>query len=441
MPSRAVHMPAVSVAIEPADRRMMIRAVVASAVGTTIEWYDFFLYGVAAALIFPRQFFPAADPFTGTLLAFSTYFVGFVARPFGAVFFGHYGDRIGRKGALVATMLLMGGATMGIGLVPGYDTAGVWGAVLLVAGRVLQGIGVGGEWGGSVLMAGEWTDPKRRGFSTSWAQFGAPAGMVLANGAVAVMSAITTDEEFLTWGWRVPFLLSFVLIFIGLYIRVGVLETPVFARLKESGKVERAPVAEVLRKNWREVILTALLRTGQQTPFYIFTTYVLTYATQVLGLERGLVLRLVMAQAVLSMATIPLFGHLSDIVGRRLITATGCVVMMIFPFVYFGMLDNGTFALVSVAIVVALPLHDLQYGPQAAFIAESFPGSLRYSGASLGYQLASITAGGPAPLVALYLYQTHRTSTSVAAYVAVTAAVSLICVWMLRDRAGSLDHD
>jgi metabolite-proton symporter len=419
---------------------MMAKAVIASAVGTTIEWYDFFLYGVAAALVFPRIFFPASDPFTGTLLAFSTYFVGFVARPFGAAFFGHYGDRLGRKAALIATLLLMGLATTGIGLVPGYDRIGIWGAVLLVIGRMLQGIGVGGEWGGSVLMAGEWTDPQRRGFTTSWAQFGAPAGMVLANGALALMTYTTSDEAFLSWGWRVPFLLSLSLVAVGLYIRIGILETPVFASLKAKGKVERAPVVEVLRKNWREVILTALLRTGQQTPFYIFTTYILTYGTQALGLTRGFVLNLVMLQALVSMATIPWFGHLSDLFGRRTITAVGCLVMMVFPFMYFGMLDSGATVLIAVAIVLGLPLHDLQYGPQAAFIAEAFPGSLRYSGASLGYQLASITAGGPAPIVALYLFETYKTSAAVAAYVALTAVISLICVWLMHDRAGSLDH-
>lgn len=418
----------------------MVRAVVASAIGTTIEWYDFFLYGVAAALVFPKFFFPASDPFTGTLLSFSTFFVGFLARPFGAAFFGHYGDRIGRKAALIATLLLMGIATMGIGFIPGYDRIGIWGAVLLVVGRVLQGIGVGGEWGGSVLMAGEWTDPKRRGFTTSWAQFGAPAGMVLANGALAVMTATTTEANFLSWGWRVPFLLSFLLLFVGFYIRVGILETPVFARLKAQGRVESAPVLVVLRRHWREVILTALLRTGQQTPFYIFTTYVLTYGTQVLKLSRGFVLRLVMLAAMISLVTIPLFGHLSDRFGRRRITAIGCALMVVFPFAYFGMLDSGVMALVALAIVVALPIHDLQYGPQAAFIAESFPGSLRYSGASMGYQLASITAGGPAPIIALYLFATFKTSMAVAAYVSVSAVISLVCVWVMTDRAGELDH-
>jgi len=418
----------------------MRRAVVSSAAGTTLEWYDFFLYGVAAALVFPQRFFPGSDPYVATLLAFSTYFVGFVARPVGAALFGHYGDRMGRKTALIATLVLMGAATIGIGLVPDYDSIGIWGAVLLTFFRVLQGIGVGGEWGGAVLMAGEWTDPKRRGFTTSFAQFGAPAGMVLANGALAVTSFLTTEETFLSWGWRVPFLLSVALVFVGLYIRVGVLETPVFARLRSQGKVERTPVLQVLRHHWREVVLTALLRSGQQTPFYIFTTYVLTYATQQLGFDRSLILTFVMIQALISMAAIPYFGHLSDVIGRRRITAIGCVVMMVFPFAYFGMLDTGVVWIVFLAIALGLPSQDLQYGPQAAFIAERFPGTLRYSGASLGYQLASITAGGPAPIVALYLYQRYQTSMAVAAYVACTALISLVCVWLLRDRRDSLDH-
>jgi metabolite-proton symporter len=422
-------------------KRMTLRAVMASATGTTIEWYDFFLYGVAAALVFPAKFFPQTDPYVGTLLAFSTYFVGFASRPIGAALFGHYGDRIGRKTALIATLLLMGLSTVAIGFVPDYESIGLWGAILLTAFRVLQGIAVGGEWGGAVLIAGEWTDPKRRGFTTSFAQFGAPAGMVLANGALALMTIFTTEASFLEWGWRVPFLLSFVLVFVGLYIRLGILETPVFASLKQKGRVQRAPVAEVLRRNWREVLLTALLRTGQQVPFYIFTTYVLTYATGQLGLSRAMVLTWVMIQALISMGTIPLFGHLSDKIGRRRITTIGCVAMIIFPFVYFSMLSSGVAALLFIAIALGLPVHDLQYGPQAAFISESFPGTLRYSGASLGYQLASITAGGPAPLIAIYLFRTFGTSMAVAAYVSLCAVISLICVWYLKDHAGALDHD
>ncbi|HEX4347375.1 MAG TPA: MFS transporter [Vicinamibacterales bacterium] len=426
--------------VQPANEGQLLRAVAASAIGTTIEWYDFFLYGVAAASVFPKKFFPGSDPFVATLLSFSTYFVGFAARPIGAAIFGHYGDRVGRKSLLITTMMMMGIATVGIGLVPSYATIGIWGAVLLTLGRVLQGLGVGGAWSGSVLMAGEWADPRRRGFTTSFAQLGAPAGMVLANGALALMTAVTSDQAFLDWGWRIPFLASIILVFVGLYIRIGVLETPVFANLKAKGTVARAPVIEVLRRNWRQVILTALLRTGQQVPFYIFTTYVITYGTQQLGFSRGTILNYVMIQSLLSIGTVVLFGYLSDIFGRRKVTAFGCAVMLVFPFLYFGMLDTKSAGLVFLAIVIAMPIQDIQYGPQAAFISEAFPGSLRYSGSALGYQLASITAGGPAPLLALYLMQHFHSSTPIAIYISISALISLVCVFILSEGAGHLDH-
>jgi metabolite-proton symporter len=424
---------------EKQQKQQRIRAMIASAVGTSIEWYDFFLYGAAAALVFPQKYFPKSDPFMGMLLSFSTYFVGFIARPIGAAIFGHFGDRLGRKATLIATLIFMGVSTMGIGFIPGYATIGIWGGVLLTLLRVLQGIGVGGEWGGSVLLAGEWTDPKRRGFSTSFAQFGAPAGMVLANGAFALMTSWTSHDQFMAWGWRVPFLLSFILIFIGLYIRIGVLETPVFSKIKNEGRVAKAPVKEVLKGHWREVILTALLRTGQQTPFYIFTNYILLYATQSLGFSQGTVLNFVTLQSLMSMITVLLFGYLSDRLGRRRVVAVGCVAMMVWPFLYFAMLNTRALPLVFLAILLALPIQDIQYGPQAALISESFPGSRRYSGASLGYQLASITAGGPAPIIAVSLYAKFHTSTAVAIYVCLTALVSLICVALLKDRSGHLD--
>ena len=254
------------------------------------------------------------------------------------------------------------------------------------------------------------------------------------------MTVLTTEEQFLEWGWRVPFLASVVLVFVGLYIRVGVLETPVFARLKARGAVVRAPVVEVVRRNWREIVLTALLRTGQQVQFYIFTTYIITYATQQLGFSRSMILNFVMLQALVSMVNTPVWGHLSDRFGRRRIIAIGCVVMLIYPFVYFGLLDTRSTTLVFLAVLIALPLHDMQYAPQAAFIAESFPGSLRYSGSSLGYQLASVTAGGPAPLIAVVLYRQFGTSMAIAVYIAVCSLISLVCVFALRERAGSLDH-
>jgi len=427
--------------LDPAERRrQLVRAVAASAAGTTIEWYDFFLYGVAAATVFPQKFFPGSDPFIGTLLSFSTFFVGFLARPMGAALFGHFGDRVGRKALLIITMMMMGIATVGIGLIPSFEVIGVWGAVLLVIGRILQGLSVGGEWSGSVLMAGEWADPKHRGFTTSFAQFGAPAGMVLANGALALMTLVTTDAQFVEWGWRVPFLASIVLVFVGLYIRIGVLETPVFSQLKARGAVKKAPLVEVVRRHWREIALTALLRTGQQVQFYIFTTYIITYATQQLGMSRGTILNFVMLQALLSLVTVVYMGHLSDRFGRRRVTAIGCTIMLVYPFIYFSLLDTRVIALIFLAVLIALPLHDLQYGPQAAFIAESFPGSLRYSGSSLGYQLASITAGGPAPLIAVLLYQRFGTSMAVAVYMAICSLISLICVFALRDRPGTLDH-
>ncbi|MFN8061269.1 MAG: MFS transporter [Vicinamibacterales bacterium] len=419
---------------EAARRRQIVRAVVASAVGTSIEWYDFFLYGVAASLVFPRLFFPQSDPYVGQLASFATFFVGFVARPMGAAIFGHYGDRLGRKASLIATLLLMGVATAGIGLVPDYSRIGIFGAVLLTVGRLLQGIAVGGEWAGSVLLAAEWGDKRRRGFIASWPQFGAPAGMVLANGAQRLMTAVSGDA-FMTWGWRVPFLLSIVLVGIGLYIRVGVLETPVFAKLKEEGRVQKAPVLVVVGRHSREIVLTALLRTGQQVPFYIFTTFVLTYGTQTLGLGRDTVLSYVLIMSALSMVAIPFWGHVSDRVGRRLVTAIGCWAMVVWPFVYFGLLDSLSLPLIFVGILLSQSIHDIQYGPQAAVIAEAFPGPVRYSGASLGYQLASITAGGPAPIAALWLLNRYQSSTAIAVYISASALVSLVALWLLPDHS------
>jgi len=418
---------------EAEQGRQLRRAVLAGAIGTAIEWYDFFLYSTITGLVFAKLYFPKADPLVGTLEAFGVYAVGFLARPIGAAIFGHYGDRLGRKAALIATLLLMGIATFLVAFVPGYEHIGIWGAVILTFLRFIQGIGVGGEWGGSVLLSMEWAQTNQhRGFIASWPQFGVPAGLFLANLAVLGVSAVSGDK-FLTWGWRVPFLLSIVLIVVGLYIRLGILETPVFRRLVAERKVERAPVIAVLRQHPREVILTALCRMAEQAPFYLFTAFVFAYGTGILHLNRDFLLVSVLGAAMLSFISVPLFGHLSDIYGRKRIYMMGAAVTGIYGFVYFALLDTKVAALVAVAILLSLVPHDMMYGPQAALIAESFPGRLRYSGASLGYQLSSLIAGGPAPLIASSLVSRYRSATPIAVFILACAIVSLIATSMLKD--------
>src|SRR3984957_4938034 len=414
-------------------RRQLRRAVLAGTIGTAIEWYDFFLYSTVTGLVFARLYFPRADPFVGTLEAFGVYAVGFVARPVGAAIFGHYGDRLGRKAALIATLLLMGIATFLVAFVPGYDHIGIWGAVILTFLRFIQGIGVGGEWGGSVLLSMEWAQSnEHRGFIASWPQFGVPAGLFLANLAVLAVSAVSGDQ-FLTWGWRVPFLFSIVLIGIGMYIRLGIIETPVFRQLVAERRIERAPVLAVLRQHPREIILTALCRMAEQAPFYLFTAFVFAYGTGMLHLNRDFLLVAVLGAAMLSFVCIPLFGHLSDRFGRKRVYMLGAALTGVYGFGYFALLDTKVTALVAIAIVLSLVPHDIMYGPQAALIAESFPGRLRYSGASLGYQLSSLIAGGPAPLIASSLVSRYHSATPIAIFILVCAVISLIATAMLKD--------
>jgi metabolite-proton symporter len=412
------------------------RAVIAATVGTTIEWYDFFIYGTAAGLVFPKLFFPNQDPLTGTLAAFSTYFIGFVGRPIGAAIFGHYGDRIGRKGTLIATLLLMGISTFLVAFVPGYDSIGIWGAIILTVLRTLQGIGVGGEWGGSVLISMEWARGHgSRGLVASWPQFGVPSGLFLSNLVILAVSA-WSGAGFAGWGWRVPFFLSIVLIGVGLWIRLGILETPVFKQLVEDKKIEAAPVIEVFRKQPREILLSALVRMAEQAPFYIFTAFVFAYATTTLHMSRNLVLTAVLVASCVSFITIPLSGHISDRIGRRNMYIIGTVATGMFGFLYFGMLDTAEPSAVFIAIVLSLIPHDMMYGPQAALIAEAFTPRLRYSGASLGYQFASIIAGGPAPLIATALFATYQTGYAIAIYIAACAVVSLVSAVMMPDYTG-----
>jgi metabolite-proton symporter len=426
-----------------ADHSKQLRkAVIASTIGTAIEWYDFFIYGTAAGLILGKLYFPNEDPLTATLAAFGTYFIGFVGRPIGAAIFGHYGDRIGRKATLIVTLLMTGIATAAVGLVPGYDRIGIWGAVILVVLRLIQGIGVGGEWGGSVLLAMEWAQSnKNRGFITSWPQFGAPVGLFLANVAVLFFSWYSGDQ-FLNWGWRIPFLISVVMVAIGLWIRLGILETPVFLRIVAENKVERAPIIEVLKRQPREVILCALVRMGEQAPSYIFNAFVLTYGTLVVGASRDLLLSGLVAMTVLGFITVPIAGALSDRIGRRKVYIGGCVFVAVFTFAYFALLDTKVPQLVFLAVSLSFIPIMTMYGAEAALIAEAFTPRLRYSGASLGYQLASIIAGGPAPFIAAWLFATYHSAFPIGLYVCVCAAISICAALLLPDQTNKdISHE
>jgi metabolite-proton symporter len=409
------------------------RAVIAATIGTTIEWYDFFLYSTVTGLVFAKLYFPKSDPLIGTLQAFGIYAVGFIARPVGAAIFGHYGDRIGRKSTLIATLLLMGIATFLVAFVPTYEQIGIWGAVLLTVLRFVQGVGVGGEWGGSVLLSMEWAKTNaHRGFIASWPQFGVPAGLFLANLAVLAFSAIS-GGEFLSWGWRIPFFLSILLVGIGLYIRLNILETPTFSRLVAQKKIERTPMLEVLRRHPKQILLSALSRMGEQAPFYIFTAFIFTYGTTVLHAPRDLLLTAVLTASVLSFFTIPFSGYLSDRIGRKRMYLIGAATTAVFGFVYFALLGLGTPGSIFLAILLSLIPHDMMYGPQAALIAESFTGRLRYSGSSLGYQLASVIAGGPAPLVAAWLFAEYKSGYAIAGYIFLCAVLSIIAAALLTD--------
>ncbi|MFL1377165.1 MFS transporter [Nocardiopsis protaetiae] len=427
-----------------AKRTPFMRVVTASLIGTTIEWYDFFLYGSAAALVFNHVFFPESDPLVGTMLAFTTYAVGFVARPLGGLVFGHFGDRIGRKQLLVLSLLLMGGATFAIGLLPTYAAIGVAAPLLLTLLRVVQGFALGGEWGGAVLLVAEHGRPEHRGFWASWPQAGAPGGNLLATAVLAVLAVTLPDEAFLDWGWRIPFLLSGVLVLIGLWVRLAVTESRVFqearARAEESGEQERAPIIGVLRHHWREALVAMGVRMAENVSYYVVTAFILVYATQQADMDKGLVLNSVLIASAVHLVTIPLWGALSDRLGRRPVTALGAAGVAVWAFAFFPLIDTGAFWAVTLAATVGLVLHGAMYGPQAAFFSELFSTRMRYSGASVGYQLASIVAGGVAPLIATALLAAFGTSLPISVYVAVMGALTLVAVWASRETRGrSLD--
>ena len=415
------------------QRQQLRRAVIASVIGTTIEWYDFFLYSIVTGLVFAKLYFPQSDPLAGTLQAYGVFFVGFLSRPIGAAIFGHYGDRIGRKSALIATLLLTGLATFAVGLVPTYAQIGVWGSVLLVVFRFIQGIGVGGEWSGSVLLSMEWAKTNaHRGFIASCPQLGSPFGLALANLAVLVFSRISGDQ-FLTWGWRIPFLLSIVMVAIGAYIRLGITETPVFARIVLEERVERAPSIEVIKRQPKQIILSAFSRMGEQAPGYIYMAYLFTYGTVVLGASRDFLLVGLLVSAVLGLLWVPIAGHLSDRIGRKRMYLIAATIAAVFGFIYFMLLNTRSPILILVAILLSTPVTMTLYGPQAALIAESFTPRLRYSGAGMGYQLASVVAGGPAPFIAAALLAAFHSGYAIAFYILGCGIVSIVATSLLTD--------
>jgi MFS family permease len=430
MTTAAMAAPGLSDAEHQAQLR---RAVIASTVGTIIEAYDFLLYVQVAPLVFAQLYFPASDPLVGTLQAFAIYAVGFVARPVGAALFGHYGDRIGRKATLIATLLLTGLSTFAVGFVPSYASIGIWGAVILTVVRFIQGMGIGGEWGGATLMSMEWARTNaHRGFITAWPQWGGPAGLFLANLAVLAFSAISGDQ-FLNWGWRVPFWLSIIMVAVGIYIRLGILETPVFQRILDEERVASAPVIEVLRRQPKTIALTALCRMAEQGPFYIFAAFIFTYGTTVLHSSRNMLLLAVLIATALSAVSIPLSGYLSDRIGRKRMYLIGAVTMGLFGFVYFALLNTAVTGLIFLAVILSFVPHDMMYGPQAAMIAECFSPRLRYSGASLGYHLSSVIAGGPAPLIATALFAATGSGYPIAVYIFFCAVVSVTATAFLPD--------
>ena len=404
------------------------KVIVASLIGTSLEWYDFFIYGTAAALVFNKLLFPSFEPLVGTLLAFTTYAVGFIARPVGGLIFGHFGDKIGRKNVLVVTLLIMGVATFAIGLMPTFARIGIWAPILLVTLRFVQGLGLGGEWGGAVLMTLESGDPRRRGLNASWPQIGVPLGLLLANGMLSLMGVLTNDAAFLSWGWRVPFLISGLLVLVGLWIRLTIAESPLFAEVEASDHKPKAPIVEVLRRYPRQVLLAVGARVGVDVAFYTFVLFITTYVVTYLKLPKNYALVAVLIAAAVQVVLIPFFGNLSDRLGRRPIYIAGTLGAAVWSFIFFILLDTGSFILIIVAAVVALVFHAAMYGPQAAFITEMFPTKVRYTGASMGYQLAGIVGGALAPIISVALLDHFHTSVAVSIYSAAMLLVTLTCV-------------
>jgi len=419
------------------DKKKMNRVLLASLIGSSIEWFDYFLYGTVAALVFNQVFFVTEDPSVGLILAYASFALAFFIRPFGGIIFSHIGDRIGRKKTLVITLTLMGAATFGMGLLPTYQAIGIWAPILLITLRLIQGLGIGGEWGGALLLAVEYAPKEKRGLYGSVPQMGITIGMLLGTIALSIMTLLPEDS-FMTWGWRVPFILSALLVLFGLWIRKGIDETPSFKAVQEKGEIPKVPLFHTLKYHWREVLIAIGAKVVETAPFYIFSTFVVSYATTNLGFTRTATLGAVMVGTIVTTILIPIMGALSDRVGRKPLYVYGTIAMALYAFPYFWLVKQGSVTLLVIATVIGL---GVIWAPITAvlgtMLSEIFSAEVRYTGISLGYQIGAALAGGTAPLVATALLLKFNNSyVPVALYIVFTAVVSLLAVWAVKDRKG-----
>ncbi|MBG0749415.1 hypothetical protein Q7O_003374 [Pectobacterium carotovorum subsp. carotovorum PCCS1] len=407
----------------------------ASSIGTALEWYDFTIYNIMAALIFNHVFFPSFDPLVGTILAFSTYAVGYISRPVGGIIFGHLGDVLGRRFVLVTTLVIMGVTTALMGMLPSYASWGVWSPLLLVMLRFVQGIALGGEWAGAVLLSMEHGKPNQRGRNASFAQVGPSCGTLIGTGFITLVTLSMSPDSFQQWGWRIPFLLSLVLVGFGLWLRRGVSETPAFLKLEKSKDITKTPIREVFTQHWSSLLVAGGARIGSDVLYALVVVFTLTYVTTVLHLPRPLALTATMLGACGNAIAVPLFGMLSDRFGRRPVYMGGALAAIVWAFIFFVLLDSSQPVQICIAVIVGLLIHAAMYGPQAAFVTEQFPTHVRYAGSSLAYTLAGIVGGGFAPLIIASLFKSYDSTLAISLYVSLALLVTLWAVWAARETA------